>query len=154
MRLLVDTNILLRLQIVADPRHAEVDSAVRALQAAGHDLVITAQGASEFWNTCTRPVAARGGYGLSVADADRHLRDLESTFGLEYDSDRSYAIWRHLVVAHGVRGVQVHDARIAALTLANGFTHILTYNGKDFTRFPGITALSPVDFVAGTVPPP
>ncbi len=154
MRLLVDTNTLLRLQIVADPRHAEVDSAVRTLQAAGHDLVMTAQGASEFWNTCTRPTTARGGYGLSVMEADRHLTDLETTFGMQYDSDKSYVIWRGLVVTHGVQGVQVHDARIAALMLANGIGHILTYNGKDFTRFPGISALSPADVVAGTVPPP
>jgi predicted nucleic acid-binding protein len=153
MRLIVDTNILIRLQIVGDPRHAEVNSAVRLLQAAGHDLVMTAQGAAEFWNTCARPVAARGGYGLSIAEADRHLADLESTFGMGFDSSASYAHWRHLVVAHAVHGVQVHDARIAALMLANGITHILTYNGRDFTRFPGISALSPADVVAGILPP-
>jgi predicted nucleic acid-binding protein len=72
---------------------------------------------------------------------------------VHFDSSASYGIWRHLVVTRGVSGVQVHDARIAALMLANGITHILTYNGKDFTRFPGISALSPADVVGGTVPP-
>lgn len=153
MVILVDTNILLRLEITTDPRHAEVDAAVGILRAAGHDLVMTPQGASEFWNTCTRPATARGGYGRSIAEADGLLVHLERSFGLRYDSDASYAIWRHLIVGHGVQGVQVHDARIAALMLANGITHILTYNGKDFTRFPGISALSPADVVAGTVPP-
>lgn len=154
MLILVDTNILIRLEITTDPKHAEVDSAVRLLQAAGHSLVMTAQGAAEFWNTCTRPLAARGGYGRTLPEVDAFLAHLELMFGVQYDSDASYAHWRHLVVAHGVRGVQVHDARIAALMLANGITHILTYNGRDFTRFAGISALAPADVVAGTVPPP
>jgi predicted nucleic acid-binding protein len=97
---------------------------------------------------------ARGGLGLTIAQADLHLGYLERQIAIQFESARSYAIWRGLIVAQGVQGVQVHDARIAALMLANGISHILIYNGKDFTRFPGISALSPVDVVAGTVPPP
>jgi predicted nucleic acid-binding protein len=54
------------------------------------------------------------------------------------------------VVAHGVQGKQVHDARLAALMLAHGITHILTLNGADFARYPGIVPIDP----ASLVPPP
>lgn len=112
------------------------------------------QGAAEFWNVCTRPAAARGGLGLSVSQTDKYLSRLERQFAVRTESAASFAIWRRLIVTHTVQGVQVHDARIAGLMLANGISYILTYNGKDFTRFPGITALSPADVVAGTLPPP
>lgn len=115
---------------------------------------MAAQGVSEFWNVCTRPSTARGGLGLTVAQADLHLGHLERQIAIQFESARSYAIWRRLVVTHRVQGVQVHDARIAALMLADGISHILTYNRKDFTRFPGISALSPADVMAGTIPPP
>lgn len=154
MLILVDTNILLRLEITVDPKHAEVDSAISILRAAGHDFAMAAQGAAEFWNVCTRPVAARGGFGRTIAETDSFVTHLEAGFWVQFESLLSYRIWRRLVVTHAVQGVQVHDARIAALMLANGISHILTYNGRDFTRFPGISALSPADVVAGTVPRP
>lgn len=154
MVILTDTNILIRLMMPAAPTHREVSSAARILRRVGHRLVMTAQGAAEFWAVCTRPASARGGYGLSIAETDTRLRRLESLFQLRYDSDDSYFHWRRFVVAHGVHGVQTHDARIAGLMRANGITHILTYNGKDFTRFPGISALSPADVVGGRIPPP
>ncbi len=44
---------------------------------------------------------------------------------------------------YGVCGVQVHDARLAAAMYAHGISEILTFNGFDFTRFAGITAIDP-----------
>ncbi len=41
------------------------------------------------------------------------------------------------MVAYGVSGVQVHDAHLVAAMLANGITHILTFNAADFTRYTG-----------------
>jgi predicted nucleic acid-binding protein len=32
----------------------------------------------------------------------------------------------------------VHDARLAAVMLAHGVNHILTFNVDDFRRYPGI----------------
>jgi len=154
MVILVDTNILIRLMVPSAPTHREVSSAVRILRRVGHRLAMPAQGAAEFWAVMTRPATARGGHGLSITETDTRLRRLERIFTLQYDSADSYFHWRRFVVTYGVRGVQTHDARIAALMLANGISHILTYNGKDFTRFPGISALSPADVVAGAIPPP
>ena len=52
-------------------------------------------------------------------------------------------LWKHLVVLHEVRGVQVHDTRLVAYMLAHQLTHILTWNGSDFQRFANITVIEP-----------
>ena len=57
----------------------------------------------------------------------------------------TFGIWRKLIVAHSVKGKQVHDARLVALMKTNGIAHILTLNGGDFTRYPGIVAIDPAN---------
>ena len=47
------------------------------------------------------------------------------------------------MVAHHVRGVQVHDARLAAIMQAYGLTHILTLNQPDFLRYANLQAILP-----------
>jgi len=143
MLVLVDSGILLRLLEPSDPQHAAIRGAVRALRSRGDTLVTAAQSAAEFGNVCTRPAAARGGYGLSIADADRRLRVIERLFHVLPDSPAAYQVWRGLLVAHAVRGVQVHDARLVALMQVNGITHILTLNGGDFARYRDIIPIAP-----------
>ncbi len=52
---------------------------------------------------------------------------------------------RRLVVAHSVSGVRVHDARIVAAMNGYGISSLLTFNGPDFTRYPGIRVVHPND---------
>lgn len=66
MLFLVDSGILLRLVNRSDAEHAKVRAALRLLKQRGDSLVTAAQNMSEFWNVCTRPASARGGYGLSL----------------------------------------------------------------------------------------
>ena len=35
----------------------------------------------------------------------------------------------------------------------HGMTHLLTFNGKDFARFPGVTVLDPALVAAGGLAP-
>jgi predicted nucleic acid-binding protein len=130
MFVVVDSGILLRLLEPSDPQHAAIRGAVRALRGRGDTLVTLAQNVVEFWNVCTRPTTARGGFGLSIADADRRLRIIERLFRVLPDSLAAYQAWRALVVAHAVKGVQVHDARLVAVMQANRIAHILTLNGS------------------------
>jgi len=90
----------------------------------------------------TRPTT-RNGLGLSVADADREVRAIESGMILLPDNDAVYREWRRIIVQHGVLGAQVHDARLAASMMVHGVTSILTFNVTDFSRFTGLTALHP-----------
>lgn len=143
MRVLVDTGALLRLLDQTDPQHGAIRQALRALRARGDVLVTSLQNVAEFWNVCTRPASARGGLGLSVQETDRRVRILERVIRVLPDSPTVFALWRQLVVQHSVMGVQVHDARLVAWMLAQGISHLLTLNPTDFTRYGGITPMTP-----------
>jgi hypothetical protein len=108
---LVDTNILLRIAPRGPLLHSVVRAAVRKLRAGSHVLRAASQNFVEFWNVSTRPLA-QNGYGLAPPAADRRLRRMERLFPLLPDSPVVYPEWRRLVVAYGVSGAKVHDARL------------------------------------------
>jgi hypothetical protein len=62
----------------------------------------------------TRP-AERNGLGLSVAEAELEVLAIEAGMSLLPENERVYREWRQIVVKNGVMGVQVHDARLAAV---------------------------------------
>ena len=144
MTYLVDTNVLLRFAHRADPAHLLVRAANRRLRQSGHHFATLFQNRSEFWNVSTRPVV-RNGYGLDITAAEAALGIIEREFPLLPEHPQTYATWLRLVVAYGVSGVQVHDARLAAAMLAHGVTHVLTFNVADFGRYApeGLAAIDP-----------
>lgn len=154
MFVLTDSGILLRLFEPNDPLHAIVKTAADVLTAGSNKLVTATQNVAEFWNVCTRPASARGGFGLTVTQAELRLQKVEQRFALLSEPPTLYPIWRNLVVSLAVQGKQVHDARLAALMHAQGIAHILTLNGGDFVRYPGITVLDPHVVAASATPPP
>jgi|SRR5665213_500609 len=141
---LVDTNILLRFAGPTLALNPLARSAVQSLYADGHTLWATPQNFVEFWNAATRPLA-RNGFGFAPADAETELQLIESIFPMLDDSPTVYPEWRRLVVAYGVSGVKVYDARLVAFMLAYRITHILTFNTVDFTRYApeGIVSVDP-----------
>ena len=143
MQILADSGILLRLFEPGDPRTDAVLRTLATLRGRGDTLVTAAQNVAEFWNVSTRPSTARGGFGLSLSDTVLRLEDVERGFTLLPELPTTYPIWRNLIVAHAVLGKQVHDARLAALMLSHGVTHLVTLNGRDFTRYPGLTVIDP-----------
>lgn len=148
MTYLVDTNVLLRFLFRADPDYTAIRVAVRILKARGDETLTALQNISEFWNVLTRPATARGGYGLSVIEAQYRLKFIERHFPVLPDPPSVYAEWKQIVVAHSVTGVQVHDAKIAAMMKAHGIPRILTLNKTDFLRYKFVTAFDPHD-IAG-----
>ena len=70
---------------------------------------------------------------------------IESQFEFLPELERMGQILKDLLVRYRVRGVQVHDARLAALMIANGVEEILTFDRNDFTRYREITVLHPAD---------
>ncbi len=141
---LADTNILLRFSDRSHTLHGVVRNAIRKLRRNSNRIVTAPQNCVEFWNVATRP-AAKNGFGFSPSDADRKLRLVERIFPLLNETPLIYPEWRRLVVAFGVSGVQVHDARIVAAMIANSVTHVLTFNTSDFVRYAseGIVAIDP-----------
>jgi predicted nucleic acid-binding protein len=139
---LVDTNILLRIARRSDPQHKLVDGAVAKLALAGTTLHYTHQNIAELWNVMTRPMT-RNGFGLTAAEAERAVRVIEAGMSLLADNEAIYRKWRRIILRHGVSGVQVYDARLAAAMLMHGIKHIVTLNVADFSRYHGITAVHP-----------
>jgi predicted nucleic acid-binding protein len=139
---LVDSNVLTRWLQPRDPVFPVIEASIARLAESGAILCYTSQNLGEFWNVLTRP-AVRNGYGLTPDQADRQARQVEGRFRLLADSLAVHEEWRGLLVAYGVSGVQVHDARLAAAMLVHGVQRILTLNKSDFARFDGIEALLP-----------
>lgn len=139
---LVDTNILLRLSRRSDPQSPAIQTALAELDRQGAELYFSLQNMTELWNVCTRP-RDRNGYGLSIEDTRSEVETIARTMTLLPDSEQVYSRWLHLVFAHRVRGVQVHDARLAALMQAYGLKHILTLNQPDFLRYADLQAIHP-----------
>jgi predicted nucleic acid-binding protein len=55
MRILVDTNVLLRAIQPDSPSCAPARSALKILHRENHELCLTPQNVREFWNACTVP---------------------------------------------------------------------------------------------------
>jgi predicted nucleic acid-binding protein len=144
---LVDTNILLRLVQPDSPEYGTIRQCTDRLWERGADLFYTSQNLAEFWNVCTRP-ADRNGFGFSVAETDERASLIEAKFSFAADSEATHQEWRKIVVAAGVSGIQVHDARMVAAMRVHGIANLLTLNAKDFRRFSGITVLSPDEVLA------
>jgi predicted nucleic acid-binding protein len=68
---------------------------------------------------------------------------VERDFYLTENTQEVFRAWRRIVVEAGVSGVQVHDARLAAVMRVNGIANILTFNIRHFQRLPDITAVHP-----------
>ena len=151
MRILLDTNVLLRLSDAAHLANPVAESAIRRLNDAGHEPVLVPQVIYEFWVVATRPRNVNG-LGLSVPEADARAAEWTGLFRLLRDERGVYAAWRALVVAHDVKGKNAHDARLAAAMTRHGLTHLLTFNGADFKRFPAVIALDPAAVAAGQLP--
>jgi len=136
-----DSNLLLYLTDAGSPFYEASRRAFEVLTAQGVTFLYTSQNLAEFWNVCTRPQP--GGLGLSIDETIVRLRLVEQRFGYLSEFVAAEATYKELLIRYQVRGVQVHDARLAALMLANGVTEILTFDRDDFKRYAELTVIHP-----------
>ena len=133
----IDTNILLRLSTGQQAKYPEVRLALNRLQRLNPGIFCAAQNIAEFWNVSTRP-ADKNGFGLTIPEVQEELNQLETVIAVLPET-------LEVFLAHEVRGVQVHDARLAANMRVHGVRNLLTLNGRDFRRFPDIAIFAPAD---------
>lgn len=141
-RYLLDTNVLLRIANVADAQHQVATAATLKLISSGNEASVTPQGLIEFWSVATRPVA-NNGLDWDPLRVEQQLQTFLRRFPLLDDGPAVFDAWRRLVAVHGVRGKQVHDARLVAVMEAHQISHILTFNVAAFVRYPGVTVVNP-----------
>ncbi len=153
MTVVLDANILLRTVDLSAPLRPVAMAAVTVLRTRGDTPTVVPQSLYEFWVVATRP-QAQNGLGYTPAQCVAEIAALKTYYPLSLDLPTLYAEWESLVGAHACTGKPAHDARYVAAMNTHGVTHILTFNGKDFARYPHITALDPHAVVAPAVPPP
>lgn len=146
MRVLIDSNILVRSVERASPLLYTARQAVKSLVRQQHELCIAPQNVAEFWNACTRPTTGNG-LGYSVALTDRLASRIEALFTVLPETLDAFRAWRQLVKTYAVQGAKVHDARLVAIMQAHSVSHILTFNVGDFSRYGNITILEPASLV-------
>lgn len=142
MKVLIDTNILVRLTLPADIHHLDAASSVQRLRESGTGLHVVPQVLYEFWVVATRP-AAQNGLGFSARRAEEALDQIQQFLPLLRDERLVFDHWHQLVSKYSVIGKPAHDARLVAAMLRHGLTHVLTFNGADFSRFSEIAVLDP-----------
>jgi hypothetical protein len=81
---------------------------------------------AEYWRVVTSVDSQRGGFGWDVKKTDQSVQRLEQTFRLQPDIPALYGQWRQIVLAVGVTGASVYDARLIAAMVVHKLTHILT----------------------------
>ena len=108
----------------------------------GEKLYTAPQNIVEFWNVATRPLD-KNGLSMSPLEAEEEVTKFKTLFPIKFDSPAIHQQWLDLVSNYQVKGVNVHDARLVAVALVHGLTHILTFNDKDFRRYQEITVIRP-----------
>jgi predicted nucleic acid-binding protein len=147
MRVLVDTNILLRSAQPHHPLCSQATYAVAKLLRQKDSVFFCAQNIAEFWNVATRP-AERNGLGFSPEEALREVTSIEDSLSLLPDVPAIYAAWKRIVYDYKVQGVKVYDARLVTVMNVYAVESILSFNSADFKRYDLVTALHPASLLA------
>lgn len=91
---LLDTNIFLRLAEKNSRERPVILNAIRKIRGQNKTICYTPQILAEFWNVCTRPATARGGFGLSITQTERKLNLIQKHFELLPDNLSTFTEWR------------------------------------------------------------
>jgi predicted nucleic acid-binding protein len=142
MRVLVDTNILLRSAQPSHPLCSQPTHAVSKLLRQKDAVFFCPQNITEFWNVATRPQDLNG-LGFSREEVLREVSSIEELLTLLPDIPAIYPVWKRLVEDHRVQGIKVFDARLVAVMSVYSIDSVLTFNVADFKRYNTINALQP-----------
>lgn len=147
MRILLDTNVLVRFADPKDPAHSVAAAALDQLDQQGHELRLVPQNLYEFWVVGSRP-AESNGLGFTCQQLQVYLQSFAELFPLLKDERAVVDRWQALVIQYDVQGKQAHDARMVAAMLRHGVDRLLTFNAADFVRYAEISVLTPDEVLA------
>lgn len=141
MPVLLDTNILLRALQPHHPHCAVTEKAITTLRARNEPIWVCAQNLIELWAVATRP-AGDNGLGMSTQQALQEIVMIKRHFPILPELPL-LILWEQLVSTYQVNGKNTHDARLVAAMIQHRLDSILTFNVRDFSRYPQIKALHP-----------
>lgn len=139
----VDTNILVYAHREEGPHHKAAFRCISSLAESDASWAIPWPCVHEFLAVVTRrglfdpPTPLK----TALGQVDAWLEVPNLTLLAETDSH--WSVLRAISVAGKVRGLRVHDARIAALCLQHGVREIWSAD-RDFGRFPNLRVVNPL----------
>ncbi len=148
---MTDTNILLRSIDLVHPLCQEAVASVELLRLRGDVPCLVPQNVVEFRAVRTRPFAVNG-LGMNQRHVREEIARLKLLFPLFDEGPAVFAEWERLLDAYGASDKQNHDARLVAAMNVHAVPAVLTFNKRDFTRYPEITVTEPKDLLAPSPP--
>jgi len=139
---LLDTNVLLRMSDRTSPVNLLAGRATATLLRQRTRVFITSQNIIEFWVVATRPAQVNG-LGWSVEQTRTEIELILNQFPQLEETPQIFPRWCNLVTNYQLQGKRVHDARLVAVMLAHGVTHLLTFNPDDFRTINEIVVVHP-----------
>ena len=146
MKILVDTNVLVRLANRSHPHSTPAEAALVQLGNEGHELRVVPQVLYEYWSVATRP-AENNGLGFATEIVNSDIEWIKGQFSVLRDERGILEAWQNLVRRYNCQGKQTHDARLVAAMLRHGLTHLLSFNVHDFQRYDEISVIDPTAIV-------
>lgn len=139
----LDTNVLVYAHREELPLHTAARACIEGLVANGQRFAIPWPCIHEFLSVVTHPRRFRPPSTTDQAFAFlKALRSTELSVWLS-EGDLHLHQLESLVTSSRIQGPQIHDARIAALCLANGVRELWTAD-RDFTRYPTLKIRNPL----------
>lgn len=142
MKILIDTNILIRSAQSDHPDSSAALEAVDRIILKGDIPCLVPQNLYEFWVVATRP-RDQNGLGFSVEQSSHEVALIKRLITLLRDERVIVREWERLVVQYRIQGKRAHDTRLVAAMIRHGISSILTFNERDFMSFPEISVLTP-----------
>lgn len=138
----VDTNILVYAHREDSPHHAGARGALQGLATGRAPWVIPWPCLHEFLSITTHPRIYRPPSSPELAlSAVAALLDTPSASAISEGHDHAAILGR--LLANGIVGPRVHDARIAAICLGHGVTELWSAD-RDFSYFPDLRTRNPL----------
>ena len=139
--ILLDSNILIHGNQEASPHFNTITTRLIELAESDEELAICPQVLYEFFSVATRPITARGGLGISSANALALIDKFQSTYTFINDPVDLFSTWLQLIVRYGTVGIASHDARLVAFMQKEDIQKIFTMNPNDFNRYNNIITI-------------
>lgn len=136
MKILLDTNVLIRIVKKRHPEYSITMKAIAKLLSQGEELFYSPEGLVEM---C---VVLRRAFGQKRSGTLKAIRLIESVFYLIDNSDYLTA-WIKLYRKCSLGVNLLYDLKFVAIAVENGMDAILTFDTKHYQRFKEINILNP-----------
>lgn len=124
MKILIDTNLLIY-AVDEDSRYCEKSREI--LFNPAYELYTTSKNIAEFLSVITRYAKA-----ISIEDALSAVNDFARFITILFPDDKSFLLYKKLLMRYKAHGLAVHDVEIASIAIAHHISAIATFNAKDF----------------------